>query len=704
MTKTTATKEDLLLFRKVETFSTYAQALAAATGTVLKELVVTGDSDVSKNGRYFYNGLANQVSTLPSVINNVPKEVPYQASLSIAYDATQPNINITGVSGNLSITITGMTANSVGGLVTFTKSAGQTVSLVGNVIVSGIPDTFVSLTYVFQNGAVSWYTNNPKSVTSVGTNLLQIETQNYLTAVLAAGGVIDTSTLFLLDKWVLDCKTAGVWSLFKEAYVPLGSNLAASLLKIKYESPSPSAMIKSGTFTEADYDQARGIGWKTYDSNNAKYLKSGFIPANHGINAANGGSWIFSNLSTFTIREYGLLLGFDAGNPPEIIVAETASYTGNAGQYYTGGQPRVTSISGNTTRWSAFSNGSQIRLRDNQSIGTPAYASQILLFNGVQIDSSLLFPSNGYSGGYIMSQFMNDAQSKIANKLFFDLQRAVRTLQYKDEIIEIRGDSITQGVGVTDKLNNRWATKFVKAVGGTEINIAHSDARINGINNYTMSDFDTYEARKETRYMAFIKGTNDANSDGSTDGDAGIISALQTSLTTILTDYRKAGIPTIAGSLPWSNLASAAKLDAYARGTAAACKTTRTPFANNYYLFADKSNPASFFDDGIHTNDAGNDELFKNMMDAHRGRLTRNPLLDFAIIPAQSAISLNVTILNAEVGMNVVITPDGALQAGLILSATVTANDTITVVMNNITTGSIDPVARYFKISVMLNY
>ena len=45
-------------FRKVESYGTYASALAAATGSQYKSITILSDADSTKNGDYIYNGVS----------------------------------------------------------------------------------------------------------------------------------------------------------------------------------------------------------------------------------------------------------------------------------------------------------------------------------------------------------------------------------------------------------------------------------------------------------------------------------------------------------------------------------------------------------------------------------------------------------------------------------------------------------------------
>jgi len=68
-----------------------------------------------------------------------------------------------------------------------------------------------------------------------------------------------------------------------------------------------------------------------------------------------------------------------------------------------------------------------------------------------------------------------------------------------------------------------------------------------------------------------------------------------------------------------------------------------------------------------------------------------SPVLNFGSISAQSTSELTVTVTGAEIGDSAYATPSGALTSGCIYSAYVSATNTVTVRVANITSGSLDP-------------
>lgn len=79
--------------------------------------------------------------------------------------------------------------------------------------------------------------------------------------------------------------------------------------------------------------------------------------------------------------------------------------------------------------------------------------------------------------------------------------------------------------------------------------------------------------------------------------------------------------------------------------------------------------------------------------------------LDFGTIPANTTAELTVTVTGAAVGDQVIVAPKTTLEAGLVWCGYVSAPDTVTVRLGNVTTAAmaanIDPGARNWTISVI---
>ncbi|RCG31981.1 hypothetical protein DQ384_05415 [Sphaerisporangium album] len=81
--------------------------------------------------------------------------------------------------------------------------------------------------------------------------------------------------------------------------------------------------------------------------------------------------------------------------------------------------------------------------------------------------------------------------------------------------------------------------------------------------------------------------------------------------------------------------------------------------------------------------------------------LTGTATLDFPSIAAGTTAELTITVTGAVVGNPVALAPPATLTAGLIASGRVTAANTVTVRMANVTSGAIDPASATWGAAVI---
>lgn len=75
--------------------------------------------------------------------------------------------------------------------------------------------------------------------------------------------------------------------------------------------------------------------------------------------------------------------------------------------------------------------------------------------------------------------------------------------------------------------------------------------------------------------------------------------------------------------------------------------------------------------------------------------------LDFPSIPANSTAEMTMTVTGAVLGDNVIVTPLGAPEAGLIWGGYVSTTNTVVVRLANVTTSAIDPANRSFNVNLV---
>ena len=81
--------------------------------------------------------------------------------------------------------------------------------------------------------------------------------------------------------------------------------------------------------------------------------------------------------------------------------------------------------------------------------------------------------------------------------------------------------------------------------------------------------------------------------------------------------------------------------------------------------------------------------------------LSGSKVHDFGSIGSIATATTTTTVTGAAAGDTVLITPSTALEAGLVVYGYVSAADTITIVANNPTSGSIDPASRTYYVAVI---
>lgn len=74
---------------------------------------------------------------------------------------------------------------------------------------------------------------------------------------------------------------------------------------------------------------------------------------------------------------------------------------------------------------------------------------------------------------------------------------------------------------------------------------------------------------------------------------------------------------------------------------------------------------------------------------------------DFGSITTINTATTTLTVTGAQTGDTVIVNPSTALEAGLVVYGYVSAADTVTIVANNPTSGSIDPASRTYYVTVL---
>jgi hypothetical protein len=112
-----------------------------------------------------------------------------------------------------------------------------------------------------------------KQIRYIPARSYSAEAINYRDRVLANGGTISDTTLAAVDKFVLDCKGAGVWDKLLDVGVLAGGNLSAAMVKLVYPGGAPS-VLTNVNFVAGDYVETGANGGLLGDGA-TKYLNTG---------------------------------------------------------------------------------------------------------------------------------------------------------------------------------------------------------------------------------------------------------------------------------------------------------------------------------------------------------------------------------------------------------------------------------------------
>ncbi len=525
----------------------------------------------------------------------------------------------------------------------------------------------------------------------------QAETQAWLARVTTASGVVSLQTAQLVDTWIARCKAEGTWSpQFGGGtgwlWLPVGDFTAS---KIPIMRPAGILDPVFNNFVAADYSEGFGYVLAT---NTTKHVDTKYIPSAQGVS---GSSLTFTvaNATETDTSSGGYQIGslsHVASAEPKLVYSQLNKRMGfvNAAD----GGIGVSSI-----RWSASTqNGAQNGV--DTEVASPAVVTlsdEISLFRTIRQDNNTYYAVGSLSFVSVAPDIGSTALLKAWNSSVRDLMTVLRK-PYQGPYLQAFGDSLTEDSGSSwpRKLSQQTGLRVVNsAKGGTGLT---SSLHAWGIERYT----GLIDGRPGM--IAAIYGTNDINADANTNGGSTEIATYQAAWNTILAAWKAAGKTVVVGSLPVRTSANDTKLAAYTAATATPCKANRVRFCDLFRLTRDLGDntflTANYLPDGIHPNPALNILIGGWMAQAAKGVMMRIPTLDFPSVAAAGVQDLTVTVLNAVVGNPVGITPPTALDAGLVASAWVSANDTVTIRLTNVTGSSIDPAAGRWTVGVTSDY
>lgn len=530
------------------------------------------------------------------------------------------------------------------------------------------------------------------------SSILQTETYDYISNIIAVGGGIDAATIHYLDKFIVTCKRDGTWTKLKHIMPFMGKDLASSLVALKYTTAGTFSAAKIGTWAESNYTTALGIDPGV--SNSTRALTLGFNSSGLSYNDMS-----FGVALTQPDEE-------NYGNPLILFNAATTDKI-------RAGRDAVTVNGVNITSWtpktnlqlSSFTASGMYLNIDGCDIATQSLPSSWtvsgewrMFFRG---DTGATYFGRDHVGFVFIGTGLTNAEVRLLYAAIDELlTNTGRLRSVKKPRAIIFGDSIGDGVGATTPASTGWANTFCKKNGYILVNVSVS------ANIFTTSQtpqalgydkvINSATLQKDTAILSM--GVNDMQvRDVTTNGDSAITADFQTKLEAAILSLQAAGAKVIVGSVSFTSASNDTKRLAYATVAATAAKNKGVMFADLNNYMNDKGG-AALLTDTTHPTQAGHDVIAEQFQNALRGVLVRQPTLDFGSISSLASAYLTVTVFNVVVGMSVSVGLPAAIEAGIIVDAFVSANDTVTVRATNITLLPINPASGVYKITVFTNY
>lgn len=642
---------------------------------------------------------------------------PYTSVMSIIYDNTNPNFEV-HLTGNLDLTITD-TVNGNSGLVNLYFSGTEVATLNGEVGLSITgKSVMVPIYFVHDGDGLKWY----NSVVEDSDNL-QLETKTFYLNTLAVGGTINQKDLLAIDEFIVNGKAHGWWEAQKDMCIYLKTNggINAAIVKLKNYANKP---IINYNYLDEEVTNF-GIQAPTDTWNTSKYLDLNVSMVDLGIDLQNLSVAIFTPYEGSRDIRFGMgnnnnVLGaclFLFKNSSEIIPFAIAKNNSDTiGSYSTSNQTiGVTVFTGRTDGITSFNNG--VNYLDTVPAGSG------ILEGKFETSRSLYDADEIYYGDvplsfYSIGTSLTNEQSLYLSKDLYELMDSLGRVA-KNGALASFGDSILKGF--ITPLYKTYAHMVSNTLGLNDLNMSRGERMTSASAGDVLPALDLITQATDfipltNSTVMFGLGTNDLLTLDSNSNDFGDSEKLGT-----YTNYCRAMFEEIIAkplnliivSIGYItedlvNYSLNKQLD-YVKVTAILAKNIYKTaikkdvhFVNLYHFLMDSDLDYAL---GVHFNDVGNKAIAEEVIRVVKtGVQRRKPMLDFGTIAANSSVELDVTVLNAELNMAVSTTPPSTLNAGLIVSSFVSADDTVKVRVTNITSSSIVTTEGKYIIDVNTGY
>lgn len=550
------------------------------------------------------------------------------------------------------------------------------------------------------------------------------EVESFINRTKQAGGDLTLKQITAVNEFVLNGKKNGWWDLQKDMclFLPTNGGINAAIVKLK--DTANKQIINNGYLNSDLYEKGIFPG----APNNSKFLNLNVRRSELGISLSDMSLTIFTPEDFLDWRYVttGSGHGYSFGGVISDYVNDTTNKLvcfGFNGSNAIGAFNEIKQIGGVETINSLSGIGSSmtnsvVYTRPVASVGvetSDGYFVTNKTVNGSTVfwgNTSLSFYSIGLGMAEpIMKKFQIDLL-----KLMMSLGRIVRK-----QVNIISGDSIGAGAHSTRQAAS-WAHIISRTMNRENINVSRGERKLT---ENTSLVYSGYEIRNDllllnqlfdsTFFLAL--GTNDLRSESGNSNDYGN--------PTILNDIFNKGAA-ICGQIMWAgspivilsnalNTENATTLSLnkqldYVKKLAELSKwcrdqesTSKVYFINLYHLFLDT--PTGMLSDGVHFTNAGHkaaaNEIIRVMKDVSQ---IRKVTLNYSNIAAGSSESMTVMVLNAVSGNPVFTSANQSLPIGMSISSYVSADNTVTVTLSNLSVTQITAGTINLTIEVKTGY
>lgn len=553
---------------------------------------------------------------------------------------------------------------------------------------------------------------------------MNYDTIDFYNKTLVSGGTIKQSDLIAIDNFITSGKQNGWWEAQKDMclYLKTNGGVNSAIVKLKN---TTNTNITNYNYTDSDVNDFGLFAGESLNS--SKYLDLGVSMSALGVDLQNLSTSIFTPLEGS--RDYRFNIG-DSNNKlgavlslfvnsntvtPFILACNNSD---EVGAYSETNQPLgVNVITCRNDGLTSFNNG--VNYVDTKDVGS-----------GI-IDGTFEASRRSYGGGnvfygniplsfYSIGTSLTNKQSTDMSKDIYNLMLELGRISTTNSLLSF-GDSILKGFLESD-ITKIYSNQVARKLALNNLNMSRGERISSTSSGDVLPALSVYpnllDFAPKTSTVLFALGTNDIlslDSNSNDFGDPANLANFNNYCGAMFQQSIDVGQNIIIVSIAritsdFVNVSLNKQLD-YVKVSANLAKETfnklnaiKVNFINLYHFFLD-SDVNYLLPDGVHFNQEGNLAASKEVMRViSTGAQRRNILLSFGNIAAGASVDISVTVLNAEVGMTVTVSPPNNLIDGLTLTAFVSSDDNVVVRLTNVTGSDIVVSDGKFIIDVKTGY